>query len=164
MVYLPKPDYSYRYRHTQCAIIIAKIPRYSLWKELILSAGGNLSHSDFDLSSLTKISDGWVPYCSLIPFTNISDGWAHSLSIVITGITHQNLWLVSMFLIDSTHWYYSPIVVLTELLIYIWFRTPRPPVSLNYHFRVSPSPPKVVTLYHSRCVVFQHILCILLHF
>ena len=42
--------------------------------------------------------------------------------------------------------------------------TSRPPVSLNYHFRVNPSPPKVITLYHSRCVVFRHILCVLLHF
>jgi len=45
MIYLPKPDYSYR---------------YSLWKELIISAGGNISQSEFDLSSLTKISDGWT--------------------------------------------------------------------------------------------------------
>ena len=36
------------------------IHRYSLWKELIISAGGNISHSEFDLSSLTKISDGWT--------------------------------------------------------------------------------------------------------
>ena len=67
MVYLPKPDYSYRYHHT--AVIkwwFVVILRYSLWKELILSAGGNLSHSDFDLSSLTKISDGWEHFQYLL--------------------------------------------------------------------------------------------------
>ena len=67
MVYLPKPDYSYRYHRT--AVIkwwFVVILRYSLWKELILSAGGNLSHSDFDLSSLTKISDGWEHFQYLL--------------------------------------------------------------------------------------------------
>ena len=31
-----------------------------------------------------------------------------------------------------------------------------PPLSLNYHFRVTP-PPQMISLYHSCCVVFQHI-------
>jgi hypothetical protein len=34
--------------------------RYNLWKELILGAGGEILHSNFDLSSLAKISDGWT--------------------------------------------------------------------------------------------------------
>ena len=34
--------------------------RYCLWKEVILSNGGNMAHMDFDLSSLTQISDGWT--------------------------------------------------------------------------------------------------------
>ena len=45
MIHLPKPDYSYR---------------YCLWKEVILSHGGHIAHVDFDLSSLTQISDGWT--------------------------------------------------------------------------------------------------------
>ena len=61
MIYLPKPDYSYRCRilllhHKTYSLYF----RYSLWKELIISAGGNISQSEFDLSSLTKISDGWT--------------------------------------------------------------------------------------------------------
>ena len=87
------------------------------WKSFPLRLWPQLTYQDLWWVSTLLLT-------SLIPFTKISDGWAHSLSIVITGITHQNLWLVSMFLIDSTHWYYSPIVVLTELLIHIWFRTP----------------------------------------
>ena len=45
MIHLPKPDYSYR---------------YCLWKEMIMSNGGHIAHVDFDLSSLTQISDGWT--------------------------------------------------------------------------------------------------------
>ncbi|XP_023330690.1 IQ and AAA domain-containing protein 1 isoform X2 [Eurytemora carolleeae] len=45
MLYLPKPDYSYR---------------YNLWKELILRSDGDILHSQFDLSTLAKISDGWT--------------------------------------------------------------------------------------------------------
>ena len=62
MIYLPKPDYSYRYRilTTTFTTMYSLFSRYSLWKELIISAGGNISQSEFDLSSLTKISDGWT--------------------------------------------------------------------------------------------------------
>uniref|UniRef100_A0A0K2V662 AAA+ ATPase domain-containing protein n=1 Tax=Lepeophtheirus salmonis TaxID=72036 RepID=A0A0K2V662_LEPSM len=48
LLILPKPDYSYR---------------YCVWKTLITKAGGIIStthHNDFDLSSLTKISDGYT--------------------------------------------------------------------------------------------------------
>ena len=34
--------------------------RYCLWKELIISQGGHIAHAEFDLSSLTQISDGWT--------------------------------------------------------------------------------------------------------
>ena len=59
MLVLPMPDYAHR---------------YSLWRSLIVEAGGLiLKWSDrFDLSSLTKVSDGYTGLVSTIEYRSES--------------------------------------------------------------------------------------------